>query len=57
MQIGSYYYFLDRELLLKRKLLNQGFVVIKLNQSLRKVYGRDHDLVNRYGIYIYMRHK
>ena len=57
MQIGSYNYFLDRELLLKRKLLNQGFVVIKLNQSLRMVYGRDHDLVNRYGIYIYMRHK
>jgi hypothetical protein len=43
-------YLLDRELLLTRKLLNQGFLLAKLNSSLRKIYGRHHDLVDRYGI-------
>ena len=47
---GSYQDFLDRGLLLKRKLLNQGFLLIKLKSSLRKCYGRHHDLVDRYGI-------
>ena len=32
------------------KLLNQGFLVVKLKSSLRKFYGRHHDLVDRYGI-------
>ena len=36
---------LDRRLLLTRKLLNQGFLVVKLKSSLRKFYGRHHDLV------------
>ena len=48
---GSYQDFLDRELLLTRKLMNQGFLLVKLKSSLRKFYGRHHDLVNRYGIY------
>ena len=47
---GSYGDFLDRGLLLTRKLLNQGFLLVKLKSSLRKWYGRHHDLVDRYGI-------
>ena len=43
---------LDRELLLTRKLLNQGFLLVKLKSSLRKFYGHHHDLVDRYGIYV-----
>jgi hypothetical protein len=46
----SYQDFLDRGLLLTRKLLNQGFLLVKLKSSLRKFYGRHHDLVDRYGI-------
>ena len=42
--------FLDSELLLTRKLLNQGFLLVTLKSSLRKFYGRHHDLVDRYGI-------
>ena len=37
-------------LLLTSKLLNQGFLLVKLKSSLRKFYGRHHDLVDRYGI-------
>jgi hypothetical protein len=47
---GSYQDFLDRGLLLTRKLLNQGFLLVRLKSSLRKFYGRHHDLVDRYGI-------
>ena len=47
---GSYQVLLDRGLLLTRKLLNQGFLLVKLKSSLRKFYGRHHDLVDRYGI-------
>jgi hypothetical protein len=47
---GSYLDFLDRGLLLTRKLLNQGFLLVKLKSSLRTIYGRHHDLVDRYGI-------
>ena len=43
---GSYYDFLDRVLLLTRKLLNQRFLVVKLNPSLRQFYGRNQYLVN-----------
>jgi hypothetical protein len=49
---GSYQDLLDRGLLLTRKLLNQGFLLVKLKSSLRKFYGRHHDLVDRYGIYV-----
>ena len=37
---GSYKDFLDRGLLLTRKLQNQGFLLVKLKSSLRKFYGR-----------------
>ena len=47
---GSYQDSLDRWLLLTKKLLNQGFILAKLKSSLRKLYGRHHDLVDRYGI-------
>jgi hypothetical protein len=47
---GSYPDFLDKRLLLTRKLLNQGFLLIKLKSSLRKFYGHHHDPVDCYGI-------
>ena len=47
---ASYQDFLDRGLLLTRKLLNQGFLLVKLKSSLRKFYGHHHDLVDCYGI-------
>jgi hypothetical protein len=47
---GSYQDFLDRGLVLTRKLMNQWFLLVKLKSSLRKFYGRHHDLVDRYGI-------
>jgi hypothetical protein len=47
---GSYQDFLDRWLLLTRKLLNQGFLLVKLKSSFRRFYSRHHDLVDRYGI-------
>jgi hypothetical protein len=37
-------------LLLTRKLLNQGFLLVKLKSSLPEYYRRHHDLVDRYGI-------
>jgi ABC-type tungstate transport system substrate-binding protein len=42
--------FIDRGLLLTRKLLNQGFLLAKMKSSLRKFYDRHRDLVDRYGI-------
>jgi hypothetical protein len=47
---GFYQDFLDIWLLLTRKQLNQGLLLVKLKLSLRKIYGRHHDLVDRYGI-------
>jgi hypothetical protein len=47
---GSYQDFLDRSLLLTSKLLNHGFILDKLRSSLRTLYCRHHDLVDRYGI-------
>ena len=49
---GSYNVFLDRGLLLIRKLLNHGFLLVKLKSSLRKFYGRHYDMVDSYGIYV-----
>ena len=49
---GSYQDFLDRGLLLKRKLLNQGLLLAKPKASLGKFYGRHHDLVSCSGISI-----
>jgi len=43
--------FLDKSVfLLKRKLLNQGFLFVKFKSSLRRLYDRHQDLVNCYGI-------
>jgi hypothetical protein len=44
--------FLDRVMLLARKVPNQGFLVIKLKSSLRKIYGRHDGLANSYGMCI-----
>ena len=46
----SYQDFLDRGLLLTRKLLNQWFLLVKMKWSLRKFYDRHHDLVDHYGV-------
>ena len=46
----TYSDFLDRALLLTRKLLNQGFLMVKLKSALRKFYGRHHELVDRYEV-------
>jgi hypothetical protein len=43
---GFYQDFFDIGLLLTRKLLNQGFLLVKLKSSLRKFYGRHYDLIN-----------
>jgi hypothetical protein len=45
---GFYQDFLDRGLLLTRKLLNQGCLLVKWKPSLLTFYGRYHDLVDRY---------
>ena len=47
---GSSQHSLYRGLLVTRKLLNQGFLLVKLKSLLRKLCGRHHDLVDRYGI-------
>jgi hypothetical protein len=41
---------INQSIKLTRKLLNQGFSVVKLKSSLLKFYGRLHDLVNRSGV-------
>jgi hypothetical protein len=47
---GSYHDFPGRELLLTRKLLNQGFLVFKMTSTLRKFYARQHNFGIRYGV-------
>ena len=47
---GSYNDFHDRGLQQTRKLLNQGFLVVKLKSLLRTFYGGHYDLATRYGI-------
>ena len=39
-------------MLLTRKLLNQGFLLVKLKPPLRKCSSRPYDLVDCYGIYV-----
>jgi len=45
---GSYHDFLQRGLLLTRKLLSERLLLVKLNSLLRTFYEGHHDLVNRY---------
>ena len=47
---ASYQDLFDKGMLLTRKLLKQGFVLVKVKSSLRKCYGRHHHLANRYVI-------
>jgi hypothetical protein len=51
---GFYQDFLDIGLLLTMKLLNQWFLLVKLISSLRKFYGRHHDLIDSYGTCVTM---
>ena len=47
---GSFYDFFDRGSLLTKKLLKQGFLVVKWKSSFGKIYSRHHDLAKRYRI-------
>ena len=47
---GSFRYSLDIELLLTKNLLSLGFLMAQLKSSLRRLYCRHNDMVNRYGI-------
>jgi hypothetical protein len=49
-EFGSCHDFLDSRLLLTRKLMSQGFILVQLKSSLRMIYGSHHDFVNSYGI-------
>jgi len=40
------------EMVLRRTLLNQWFLLMKLKSSLRKIYGRHHGLFDCYWIYV-----
>jgi hypothetical protein len=47
---AQYSDFLDRVQLLTQKLLKQDYVAPRLKSSLQKLYGRHHNLVDRYEI-------
>ena len=49
---GSHQEFRDRALLFRRKLLNQWSLLVKLKSSLRTFYGRHHDSINHYEIFV-----
>ena len=44
--------FLDRAVCLTQKLLTQSYVVPRLLSSLKKFYGRHHQLIERYGVFV-----
>jgi hypothetical protein len=44
--------FIDIGLLLTRKLLNQCFLLLKLNSSCRQLFGRHLDLIGRYVLFV-----
>ena len=44
--------FIDRSMLLAKKLLTQGYEMPKLISSLKKFYGRHHELVDRYDVHV-----
>ena len=45
---SNYQDFIEREKVLTTKLLSQGYQKTKLLATLKKFYGRHHDLVNPY---------
>ena len=49
---SSYQDVFDIGLLLRMKLLNQGFLLVRLKSSLRKCYGRHHAFADRYGLFL-----
>jgi hypothetical protein len=44
--------FLNRSMLLANKLLTQGYLLPKLISTLKKFYGRHHDLINKYDVHV-----
>ena len=44
--------FIDRSMLLAKKLLTQGYQMPKLISSLKKFYGRHHVLVDKYDVQV-----
>ena len=49
----NYADFLNRARTLTNRLLEKGYIAIRLNSSLQKFYGRHYELVDRYGVSIY----
>ena len=47
---SNYQDFMERGKVLTQKLLSQGYQKIKLVATLKKFYGRHHDLVNPYNV-------
>ena len=47
---SNYTDFVDRGIILSRKLPLQGYESIKLKSTLKKFYGRHHELVDRYNV-------
>ena len=45
---SKYVEFIERGILLSQKLLRQGYESIKLRSSLKKFYGRHHELIVHY---------
>ena len=45
---SDYVDFKNRGILLTKKLLKQGYEEERLKSSLRKFYGRHHELIDRY---------
>ena len=45
---SKYIDFVERGILLSQKLLRQGYESIKLRSSLKKFYGRHHELIGHY---------
>ena len=45
---SKYVDFVERGMLLSRKLLRQGYESIKVRSSLKKFYGRHHELMSHY---------
>ena len=50
--LDSYSDFLNRAKTLSQKLLGQGYVQPLLLSSLQKLYGRHHDIIERYEVWV-----
>ena len=50
VECSNYQDFMERGKVLTQKLLSQGYQKTKLVATLKKFYGRHHDLVNPYNV-------